>query len=200
MYAKGLTRKFFKYKDGLEVLSKSLENLKDVTNSQCYIFDEEMSIGFDKMLGMHRTQIHKFFLERLEMVQKSDKHISLNETPLCNLIEIPNNQCLNERQTPLSVQCNSEWIMSTKHGPLEHWLRQNCDPGDGNGWKWANILNAVSKYILSKKEDFFSLQNITFCLIQSDGFFSEALGVNSFHRSEIQEILLNKLFVTQYFS
>lgn len=203
MYSKGLTKKYFKYKDGLEILTSCLHSQKDNTNLECFIFDAEMSEGFDGMLGAHKTQIHKIFLERLKMVQKTDKYFSIDETPFFNCIEIPSG-LMSERQTPASVQCHLEWVMGTKYGPLLSWLHQNCVPhpemfgvsGSGvTGWKWKNILSAVSTYILSKQKVFFSTQNVTFCLIQSDCFFSDALGVNSFHRSEIKEILLKKMFV-----
>ena len=182
LFAKtGFNLRRFTIKDVIDKLEKIIleEELWDETNQEIIFCSDEMERAID-LKAFHVSELEKKVLEQIiEVDQKNTK-------PLCSTTSIPR-KIINKKNKILMDQMFQVSI------PLLNILKKVPSFNKmGRIFTFKVIAEGFGDYMVMKKNSFFDQRNIKLAIVKDDEL-GKVFGVQSFHRCQAKDLLLNQL-------
>ena len=192
----GVEKTYYTLAEVLVVLKEIIrgEQMFDTRNPSIIICSEEMELALD-LHALHVSEIRNAVLKHLIEIPKSElrtKYAAETPTGLGNDVN-QSGETFNKKlkdSTPKLIDENAKFKLKPE-------LQEIADLVLGTDaretvFKFKEITEVLSKYILSKKNEIFDKRNIRVALVGKD-LLGKAFGVSAFHRCQINDLLCKQL-------
>ena len=177
------------------------EGLFDDTNPSIILCDKELEEALDKK-ALHVTEIRDVVLKELIKISdqnlrdgfpQSKKIISDGSTNRVTTSEDTlQNKPLYQRVMSVFTDANTRFSVKPK---LLSVIRMVPETDQTKSiFTYKEVMVLISKYILARKDEIFDARNIKVALVETDPI-GAALGVKSFHRCQINNLIRSQLTI-----